>query len=337
MNNTLAVILFLFVGACQNTALKPVIVTERAEHDTDDPALWIHPTDLSKSLIVGTDKETGGGIYVYNLQGKIVNKVTGLLRPNNVDIAYGLQVGDKKVDVAVFTEREAHTIRIFSLPDLQPLDAGGIPVFEGETERDPMGIALYRNGEELQAIVGRKNGPAEGYLWQYALTADSSAKVGAKLLRKFGKYSGKKEIEAIAVDQELAYVYYSDETAGVRKYFADPEKGNGELAFFAQKDAKRDHEGLAIFKTGDSTGYVVLSNQQNHSLLLFPREGHAGNPHRHEKLVDIPVSAIETDGLEVSALAFNEQFPEGILIMMSNGKVFHFYDWRDVKKKLIKE
>ena len=59
--------------------------------------------------------------------------------------------------------------------------------------------------------------------------------------------SVEKEIEAIAVDNELGYVYYSDEQAGVRKYYADPEMGNEQLASFTKR-CKRDHEGIAIYK-----------------------------------------------------------------------------------------
>jgi 3-phytase len=336
MKKIIGILLTIALSSCHKNPLRPSIITESTAHDTDDPALWVHPTDPSKSLIVGTDKESGGGIYLFDLEGKIVKKVTGLLRPNNVDVAYGLQMGEDRQDVAVFTEREANTIRVFSLPELRPLDGGGIPVFEGEIERSPMGIALFQNGNQLQAIVGRKSGPREDYLWQYALEVDSSGKVSGDLLRKFGKYSGKKEIEAITIDQELGYVYYSDETAGVRKYHADPKKGKEELAFFAQTDAKRDHEGLALFKTGPGKGYLILSNQQNNSILLYPREGSEDDPHLHLKIKDIPVSAKETDGLEVSELPLNSKFPEGILVLMSNGKVFHLYDWREVKKRLEK-
>ncbi len=67
--------------------------------------------------------------------------------------------------------------------------------------------------------------------------------VSAKLIRKFGRFSGKKEIESIAVDNELGYVYYSDEQFGIRKYYADPEKGDNEVAVFGQGDYKEDNEG----------------------------------------------------------------------------------------------
>ena len=316
-------------------ALTPDVITEATEHDTDDPAIWVNPEDASKSLIIGTDKEVGGGLYVYDLNGKIVNTFLDMQRPNNVDVAYGLILNGKKVDIAVTTERKANKIRIFSLPDLKPIDNGGIEIFVGETGeefRDGMGIALYTNpGGMIYAIVGRKTGPTENYLWQYKLSDDGNGNVKGEVVRKFGSFSGKKEIEAIAVDNELGYVYYSDETVGVKKYYADPEKGNEELAFFAQKDAKSDHEGIAIYKKDATTGYILVSNQQRNTFLVYPREGSNGNPDEYKLMAEIPVSTIECDGADVSSLNFGGKFPNGFLVAMSNGMVFHLYDWNKIQ------
>ncbi len=328
-----------FVAIAEN-AIKPSVITEPTPNDTDDPAIWIHPTDASKSLIVGTDKEVGGGLYVYDLDGKIVNKYIDMQRPNNVDVAYGLNINGVKIDIAVTTERKANTIRVFSLPDLKPIDNGGIPIFEGETgieERDGMGLALYTKQidsvtTEIQAVVGRKTGPSGTYLWQYKLSANAKGEVTGEVIRKFGAYSGKKEIEAIAVDNELGYIYYSDETAGVRKYYADPEKGNEELAFFAQTDAKRDHEGIAIYKKDEKTGYVLLSNQQNNSFLVYKREGSASNPHEHQLIADIPVSTMECDGADATSVNLGSNYPNGIFVAMSDENVFHIYDWNILQK-----
>ena len=217
---TSLIVVAAFATSCSSSlaplrkdGLKPTVVTETVLHDTDDPAIWIHPTNPQESLVIGTDKDTDGGLYVFNLQGKIIKKSETIKRPNNVDIAYGLQIDGVLTDIAVTTERETNKIRIFSLPDLKPLDNGGIPVFEGELERDPMGIAIYTRPSDkaVFAIVGRKSGPSGSYLWQYELKGTSNAKVEATLVRKFGAYSGKKEIEAIAVDNELGAVYYCDE------------------------------------------------------------------------------------------------------------------------------
>lgn len=325
-------------------AIQATVITEATPNDTDDPAIWIHPTDPTKSLILGTDKEVGGGIYVYDLQGKIVNKFIGMQRPNNVDIAYGLKVGDTLMDIAVVTERKAHQLRVFSLPDLKPIDNGGLPMFEGETNedyRDVMGIALYthKQGLDLQklyAVVGRKSGPSENYLWQYELKGKADGTVEAQKVRSFGAYSGKKEIEAIAVDNELGYIYYSDETSGVRKYYADPARGNEELAFFATTDAKRDHEGIALYKTGAQTGYILVSDQQANNFLVYAREGIKGDPHKHNLIAKIPVSTVECDGADASHINFGAPFEKGMFVAMSNGNVFHYYKWEDIQSRIDK-
>ncbi|MDR6967716.1 3-phytase [Flavobacterium arsenatis] len=321
-------------------ALKPIAITEPAPHDTDDPAIWIHPTDASKSLIIGTDKDTEGGLYVYNLEGKIVNKVLGIKRPNNVDVAYGLILNGKKTDIAVTTEREMNRIRIFSLPDMKPIDNGGIPVFEGEVERDPMGVSLYTrpSDKSIFAIVGRKSGPTDTYLWQYKLSDGGSGNVKAEIIRKFGKYSGKKEIEAIAVDNELGYIYYSDEQSGMRKYVADPDaKNNNELAFFGQKDFKEDNEGIAIYKKTATTGYILVSNQQDNTFNVYPREGANGNPNEYPLLAVIPTSTVECDGADVTNINLGPKYPNGMFVAMSNGMTFHFYDWNQIQELIDKK
>lgn len=313
-------------------ALKPTVTTAVVPNDTDDPAIWVNPADSTQVMVIGTDKhEKTGGLYAYDMDGKIIKKVVPLDRPNNVDIAYGFHLAGKTVDIAVVTERGTDKIRVFSLPDLKPLDNGGIPVFEGETEKSPMGVSLYTQkqaaGNKIYAVVGRKTGPNGKYLFQYELQDKGGVIVGNKV-REFGSFQGGKEIEAIAIDNELGFVYYSDEGFGIHKYYADPAKGNQELALFGQKDFKADHEGIAIYKTTDSTGYIVVSNQQNNSFNIYPRAGDAGNPNQYTRIAEVPVSAIECDGADAISMPIGSKFPKGMLVAMSNGKVFHYYDWQ---------
>ena len=319
-------------------AIKPTVVTEEVPNDTDDPAVWVNPNDSTDIIIVGTDKhEITGGLYAYDLEGKIINKVTPIDRPNNVDIAYGLLVDGKKVDIAVVTERGTNKLRVFTLPDLKPIDNGGIPVFENEDLRSPMGVALYTQKSDstnrIFAIVSRKTGPAGSYLFQYELTAENGNVVGNKV-RAFGDFKGGKEIEAIAVDNEMGYVYYSDEGYGIHKYYADPSKGNEELALFGLEDFKDDHEGIAIYKSSDSTGYILVSNQQDNSYNIYPREGENGNPNQHTMITKVPLSTVESDGADALAIPAGSKFPKGFLVAMSNGRVFHYYDWTVIQDSI---
>jgi 3-phytase len=325
------------VSEAEETKIRPKVITAPVAFDTDDPAIWVHPNDPAKSLIVGTDKEEGGGLYLFNLKGEIVKSYTPMGRPNNVDIAYGFVLNGDTLDIAVTTERLANAIRIFSLPDLIPIDNGGIPVFEGEAFRAPMGISLYTDPSsgQISAIVGRKEGPAEGYLWQYRLTEKDGFATG-EMVRTFGQYSGKKEIEAIAVDNEWGYVYYSDEMHGVRKYFAHPDSSGVELALFGTEGFERDHEGISIYKLDDGTGYILVSDQQAQTFRVFPREGSTENPHDHPLITVLPLSTIESDGNDVYSGYLGSDFPHGIFVAMSDDKTFHFYAWEDVARDVLK-
>jgi len=325
--------------------LIPSVITEPTPHDTDDPAIWIHPSDPTKSLVIGTDKRSDGGIYAFDLEGKIVNKILNLNRPNNVDVAYGFKWDNQLIDIAVVTERKANSIRVFRLPDLLPIDDGGIKVFVGEGGNgfnEPMGIGLYTKdmGSEskIYAIVGRKSGPLEGYLWQYELYTDEENIVKGNKVRSFGMYSGTKEIEAIAVDNELGYVYYSDELVGVHKYYADPTlNDDSELVLFAQNDRSGDLEGIAIYLTGDRTGYILVSDQKSgSSFLVYPREGASGDKHQHELLATVLVSTVLTHGADATNVNLGSQFPEGMLVAMTDSKEFHYYDWRNVQLEIDK-
>lgn len=323
-------------SATDPNAVKPLYVTDPVKYDTDDPAIWVNPDNPAESLVLGTDKDEDGALYVYDLKGKVLEDkvVRNLKRPNNVDVAYGLSLGGKQVDIAVLTERFTHKLRIYSLPDMKPIDNGGLEMFEGETGeewRALMGIALYTNeAGDIYAVVGRKAGPTDGtYLWQYLLEDNGSGAVQATLARKFGEFSGKKEIEAIAVDNELGYIYYSDEQHGVRKYYADPAKGNEELALFATNGYKEDNEGISFYKTSDTTGYILVSDQSANQFKVYKREGGL-TPHSHEELASIPVSTNNSDGSETVAIPLNEDFQHGLFVAMSDDKTFHYYRWEDI-------
>jgi 3-phytase len=237
----------------------------------------------------------------------------------------------KKVDIAVCTERWSKMIRIFSLPDLTPLDNGGIPVFKDEVDslRDPMGIALYTNpaDQKIYAMVGRKTGPTDGsYIWQYLLEDDGRGGVKATLVRKFGFYKGQKEIESIAVDNELGFVYHSDEQYGIHKSYAHPDSSNVEIALFGTNDFTEDIEGISIYKFPDGTGYILVSDQQANKFNIYPREGAAGKVNEHELIKSINTLTVESDGSDVSSMAL-PGFPNGLFVVMSDDKTFQFYNW----------
>jgi len=324
--------------------ITPAVVTEKVAYDSDDPAIWINHANPEASMILGTDKggDAGdGAIYVFDLEGKIDKEKTvqGINRPNNIDVEYGMVIDDDTTDIAVFTERYDKAIRVFKLPEMVPVDNGGIRVFEGEAGEEftsPMGLALYKDSVsgKIYAVVSRKSGPSDGsYLWQYELIAKKGF-VDGQLVRKFGVFSGEKEIEAIAIDDEMGYVYYSDESFGIRKYYANPDSSNVELAVFGKQGFTDDREGISIYKTGPAEGYILVSDQQANLFHVYPRSGTRENPHDHPIVTKLPMSTKESDGSEAVNFPIRGKFEHGIFVAMSDNATFQIYDWNDLAAHL---
>jgi 3-phytase len=341
-------IVLLLAAACStpdsDPAIKHVLETAPVAEDPDDPAIWIHPSDPGRSLILGTNKTPapGGALVVFGMDGKARQTVSGIDRPNNVDVEYGLLLDSHPTDIAVLTERLQRRLRVFRIAaDGSGLtDIGGPPVFEGQQgeQAAPMGVALYRRPRDgaIFAIVGRKEGPRQGYLWQYRLEDDGTGKVKATKVRGFGAFSGDGEIEAIAVDDALGYVYYADEGDGIHKWHADPDHPDAarELAHFGRTGFREDREGIAIYARADGTGYIVCTDQidGNSRYLLFRREGAPGNPHDHDEVVKVVAGGADsTDGIEVTSASLGPRFPNGALIAMNAGaRNFLIYSWGDI-------
>lgn len=338
----------------QQSRVAPKVQTAPVPHDADDPAIWVHPSDPAKSLIVATDKTAGtGGLYVFGLDGRQQHAVTPLDRPNNVDVEYGFTVGSRTLDIAVVTERLQHRLRVFGMPADRsaPIDLApdGLPVLAGQKGEasEPMGIALYKRPRDgaVFAIVAPKTGGATDYLWQYRLRADASGRLAAEPVRRFGQFSrrgtsliGIGEIEAVVVDDERGYVYYADERFGIRKWHADPDHADAsrELATFGTDGYDADREGLAIYAQPGGRGFIVSTDQlQGGSVVhLYPREGAPGDPHRHDRIGSVRLASDATDGIDVTSAPL-PGFPQGLLVAMnSRGKNFMMFAWERLEAEM---
>lgn len=331
-------LIVLSISACNiklndenGSAIQATFVSEQTPNDTDDPAIWINHKEPGKSIILGTDKgDSTGGIFVFDLQGKLIpeKSIKNLRRPNNIDIEYGFAFKpDSLIDIAVFTERGRNMIRVLRLPDMKFIDNGGIPVFEDQQDKAPMGVGLFKDitTGKVFAFVSRKSGPKQGYLAQYELHNDSTGHVGGLFKRYLGSFDGGKEIESIAVDDSLGFVYYSDEGYGVKKYYAHPDSSTEELALLAVSGFKEDHEGISIFSKGHLDGYILVSDQQANTFHVFARKS------PHNRIAIVPLSTQSSDGSEAVSFTLNEEFPKGIFVAMSEGKTFHLFDWRKIE------
>jgi 3-phytase len=332
--------------------IDPTYSTASLSNDPDDPAIWVHPTDPSKSLIIATMKVAApaGAIVAFGMDGQIRQLISGIDRPNNVDVEYRFRLGGRDIDIAVATERLTRQLRVFRIDADQGRldDLGGVPILQDQQGEAgaPMGIALYRRERDgaVFAIVAPKTGPRDGYLWEYRLT-DSRGRIAATFVRRFGTFSAtnvreENEIEAVAVDDELGHVYYADEADGIHKWHADPDHPDAarELAHFGRTGFRGDREGIAIYSMPEGKGYIVCTDQlaADSEYHLYRREGTPRNPHDHSREVAvIRGGADATDGLEVSARALGSALPRGVMVAMNSApRNFLVFPWQDIAAAL---
>lgn len=312
-------------------AVRPKLALPSVETDADDCAIWIHPTDPSKSLVIGNDKRgRKAGLYVYDLDGRIRQFVsTGNI--DNLDVRYGMALGGRTVDICAAVRGQRGRIRVFAVdPETLKLTdvtaAGGIAT---GFERDGHGLALYRRPSDGATFALVTDEPARGRpINQIRLADDGTGKVKGTLVRSFGASSLRsEEAEGMVVDDELGFLYVADENHAVLKFHADPDRGNGLVSKFAIGDGIRgDREGIAIYKCRGGTGYILLSSQGNNTVKVYAREGE----NRFLATVNAE-GAHKTDGLDVTSCPAGPRFPNGFLVCHNDrGRNFVLYAWEDV-------
>lgn len=289
-------------------------------HDdaADDPAIWVDTGQPENSLIFGTDKKSG--VHVYNLQGQEIG-YTALGDINNIDLRS--QAGVTKI---VASNRTNETIDLWIVSDSSLQQGSKKNQFALDTKRSlsaNSAINIYGicagNDPEFGfiAFVTEDEGPRVE-MWQYRDT-------GLSLLTTFNNGG---ESEGCVYDDENRRLFISEEeTNGVLKAYSI----NQALDFssFTTVDSRKgnivgDPEGVAIYKTNDTDGFIVLSSQGDSKFNLYDRQPpyqYAGSFSVKAGLgaTGLPIDEITTtDGIEIINLDFNSHFPEGLMVVQDD-------------------
>jgi 3-phytase len=275
--------------------IKALRATDVLPQDPDDPAVWINRADPAKSIVFGTMKVAApnGALAIFGTDGKLRQLLKGPDRPNNVDVEYGLDLDATPTDIAVLTERLGRRLRVYSISNdgttVRDISSGTMPILAGAPgdQGAPMGIGLYKRPKDgaIFAIVSPKAGPKDNYLWQYRLEDDGTGRVKATFVRRFGHFSGVGEIEAVAVDDELGYVYYADEVPVFTSGWRIPTRRSGSASSrCSARRATQDREGLGIYTLPNGQG---LSSSRSISC-------------RRERLSRLPARRANPDGRTIT-------------------------------------
>ena len=150
--------------------------TKETSNNTDDPAIWIHPTDPALSVVLGTFKNKG--VAVYELNGDLLQSVEEYGGMNNVDLRYNFPLGDQKVSLAVATDRNPprNTLAIFKMDPATRMLANVTAVPSVDSAANPVyGTCMYASpvsGSYYAFITGK-----EGLVEQWELSDNGAGKV----------------------------------------------------------------------------------------------------------------------------------------------------------------
>jgi 3-phytase len=345
MRHTLSLLVVLLAAGCSKEqpaagSLVTSTVTAKAETTpvgtaddaADDPAIWRHPTDPVKSLIIGTDKRAG--IHVYDMTGKAIG-FTPSPRLNNVDLRSNVTVNGKDaVLVSASDRRDAKSaaIALFTLDTaaqkLIPL--ANLPVGQGEA----YGMCLWQRKADgqLYAFLVLKDGRID----QVELNLFGAAATG-KVVRSMKL---KTQSEGCVVDDRTGLLYVAEEDVGIWRFDADPA-ASMKATRLGRADGEQlvaDAEGLAIVPMGAKGGYLLASSQGDNAYALYDLKD--GRYRGRFRIADGIVDGVqETDGLDLAPGNFGSNYPGGLLVVQDGDNSpetqnFKLVSWADVLKAL---
>lgn len=301
----------------------------------DDPCVWINPTDISKSTIIGTNKKEG--LEVYNLEGERLYSYK-IGRVNNVDIRDGFSLNGTKVSVVTASNRTTNTISVLIVKPTGELEeVAARPIKSNLNE--VYGLGMYKSAKTNKIfvfMVGKEGGIEQWELFE------SKGKIDATLVRSFAL---KSQGEGIVADDFYGKVYIGEEDTALWKFDAEPEASIEATQVISTRDKNMasDFEGVTLYDAGNGKGYLILSSQGNNSYAVIDR---ITNKYIHsfslkDSLID---GTYDTDGIDVSSKNFGSKYPKGIFIAQDGANTqnkdslqqnFKIVDWRKISQKVL--
>ena len=286
--------------------------TPRGKNDdsADDPAIWINRNDVSKSVIIGTDKK--GGLATYGLSGEQLNYYPDG-KMNNCDLRYGFVTGGDTIDILAASNRSTQSISFYKILENGVLEKVHSRVLESKMQGEMYGFCMYQSpvNSKYYVFVNSKDGEVE----QWELVPNGKM-VDAQIVRSFHVST---QTEGMVADDQTGILYLGEENAGIYKFDAEPGgPTDGTIISLSSEknpNIRYDIEGLTIYPTDSVNGYLIASSQGNYSYAVFQRQG--DNRYLGSfRIVDGTIDGVEeTDGIDVTNVSLGDAFPKGMLVV----------------------
>ncbi|MFD9369468.1 phytase [Streptomyces sp. NPDC060020] len=268
----------------------------------DDPAIWVHPTDPAKSVVVATDKK--GALEVYDMTGARIQRITGDYG-NNVDLRGNIVVSAD--DEAADGNGAMHIYRI------DPATRRLTWLKDVPTEVTAHGICLYTSpaSGKLYAFPNSTSGRVEQ--WELAVNGDAVTATSVRL------WDAGSAVEGCYADETTGKLYLGEEDVGVWVYGAEPTAGTSRT--------KLDSTGSGGHITADTEGItaagnrIYVSSQGSNDFTVYDRTTRAYLGRFSVSNGTAADDCEDTDGIDATAANLGPAFPQGVFICQdgSNG------------------
>ncbi len=309
----------------------------------DDIAVWVDPTDPSRSLILATLKASHQmprkplGILVYDLDGQQLQFLEGG-SPNNIDIRYGYSYEGKEMPIIAVSHWYSGDVSLLTIDAEQHLlveltktkiksgakKLRGICMHE-DTDGNFYYFTIHSSGAINQFRIESKNG------WS---------------ARKVRQLEVGSNAEGCVVDDYHRKLYVSEEKEGIWKFDADVRGTHAEqvVALGWRDPLKSDLEGITIYDGGNGDGYLIVSSQGNSRYAIYDRRNNQFiDVFEIKDSMDIDGTSY-SDGIEAISSNMGPTFPLGFFVAHDNSNVtvegemqnqnFKIVDWRQIKNLL---
>jgi myo-inositol-hexaphosphate 3-phosphohydrolase len=259
---------FSSANAAQPTsdlAPAPVETAVIAGSKAVDPALWINPTDPTKSMIIGANDTQ---LSTYDMNGAVLaagtagaaESFTGVDTRDSLVTAVGNGVVHFYGINAATGELQDKTGALVGSP-ASP-DGITLPKHQGSVSK----VCMYKSPlGKMYAFVMASNGGT-----QQMELIENAGQIDVSIVRGHGSQVGVWDIAtttpAVAgcvVDDETKTLYVSERDAGIWKFGAEPtDPMTGELIDKPAPDGHLQNatKGLALVRTGAGAGYLLASS-----------------------------------------------------------------------------
>ncbi|MFE2361174.1 phytase [Streptomyces virginiae] len=268
----------------------------------DDPAIWVHPTDPAKSVVVATDKK--GALEVYDMTGARIQRIAGDYG-NNVDLRGNIVVSAD--DEAADGNGAMHVYRI------DPATRQLKRLRDIPTEVTAHGICLYTSpaSGKLYAFPNSTSGRVEQ--WELAVDGDAVTATSVRL------WDAGSAVEGCYADETTGKLYLGEEDVGVWVYGAEPTSGTGRT--------RLDSTGSGGHVTADTEGItaagnrIYVSSQGSNDFTVYDRSTRAYLGRFAVQGGTAADDCEDTDGIDATAANLGPAFPQGVFICQdgSNG------------------